>query len=158
MLIRHVMSSLRCTVRIMHLMIESWGGTMATNPTLERPEKAQQERGAPAELASITRDELKTKVDRGGDFKLVETLAPEQFQEAHLPGAFNMPPDRVSELAPTLLPDKRVEVITYCASTTCHASADAARELLRLGYTNVRHYAGGKADWVFAGLPVERSK
>lgn len=126
------------------------------NPTLESPAKAQQA-DAPAELVSITRDELKRKVDRAGDFKLVETLAPEQFQEGHLPGAINMPPDQVSTLAPTLLPDKQVEVITYCASRTCHASADAARELMKLGYTNVRHYAGGKAEWTFAGLPLERN-
>jgi rhodanese-related sulfurtransferase len=127
------------------------------NPTLDSSAKAQQA-DAPAELVSITRDELKRKVDRAGDFKLVETLAPEQFQEGHLPGAINMPPDQVSKLAPRLLPDKQAEVITYCASSTCHASADAARELMKLGYRNVRHYAGGKADWTFAGLPVERNK
>ena len=129
---------------------------MAASSTVERSKGAQGR--AHAELAPMTRDELKTKVGRGGDFKLVETLAPEQFQETHLPGAINMPPDRVSELAPKLLPDKQVEVITYCASRTCHASVDAARELITLGYANVRHYAGGKADWVFAGLPVVRSK
>ena len=131
---------------------------MAANPTLERRNRTQQE-PASAELPSISRDELKAMVegDRGDGFKLVETLAPEQFHEAHLPGAINMPPDRVSELAPNVLPDKGIEVITYCASPTCHASADAARELMKLGYTHVRHYAGGKADWMFAGLPIERS-
>ena len=127
------------------------------NPTLEGSIRAQQA-DAPAELVSITRDELKRKVERGGDFKLVETLAPERFREGHLPGAINMPPDQVSTLAPRLLPDKQVEVITYCANRTCHASSDAVRELMKLGYTNVRHYAGGKADWTFAGLPIERSQ
>jgi rhodanese-related sulfurtransferase len=126
------------------------------NQILEGPVTAQQA-DAPAQLVSITRDELKRKVDRGDDFTLVETLAPEQFQEGHLPGAINMPPDQVSKLAPGLLPDKQVEVITYCASRTCHASGDAARALMKLGYTNVRHYVGGKADWTFAGLPIERS-
>ena len=106
----------------------------------------------------MTRDELKVRIGRGGDFKLVETLPPEQFREGHLPGAINLPLDQVSTLAPKLLPDKQTEVITYCASRTCHASADAARELIKLGYTNVRHYAGGKADWTFAGLPIERIK
>lgn len=126
------------------------------NPALEGSATAQQA-DAPAELLAITRDELKRKMDRAGDFRLVETLAPEQFLEGHLPGAVNMPPDQVSTLAPRLLPDKQVEVITYCASRTCHASAEAARELMKLGYTNVRHYAGGKADWKFGGLPIERS-
>ena len=31
----------------------------------------------------------------------------------------------------------------------------AARELAALGYTNVRDYAGGKQEWMEAGLPVE---
>jgi rhodanese-related sulfurtransferase len=126
------------------------------NPTLEKPVKAQQATTSD-DLAAITRDALKVRLGRGGDFKLVETLAPEQFREGHLPGAINIPPDQVSTLAPKLLPDKQAEVITYCASRTCHASADAARELIKLGYTNVRHYAGGKADWTFAGLPMERT-
>ena len=125
------------------------------NPTLEGSTSAQHA-DASAEPGAITRDELKVKLGRGGDFKLVETLAPEQFRKGHLPGAINMPPDQISALAPKLLPDKQVEVITYCASQTCHASADAARELIKLGYTNVRHYAGGKSDWTFAGLPIER--
>ena len=123
------------------------------NPTMETAAHAEQG-DAPAEVASITRDELKMKVGRGGAYTLIETLPPEQFQEGHLPGAINLPPDQVSTLAPTLLPDKDIEIITYCASRTCHASAKAARALMRLGYTNVRHYPGGKADWKSAGLPI----
>lgn len=128
---------------------------MAVNTTLEREERAKGSEPS-SDVPSVTRDELKTMIGRGGTFLLIETLAPEQFEETHLPGAINLPPDRVRELAPSLLPDKQREVITYCASRTCHASVDAARELIALGYTHVRHYPGGKADWVFAGLPVER--
>jgi len=47
-----------------------------------------------------------------------------------------------------------MEVIVYCAGPTCHASENAARELTDLGYSNPRHYAGGKQDWQDAGLPV----
>jgi rhodanese-related sulfurtransferase len=107
-------------------------------------------------VRSITREELKDKIDRGDRFVLMETLAPEYFRHAHLPGAVNAPPDQVTNLAPALVPGKQTEIVTYCASATCHASADAARELISLGYTNVRHYAGGKQDWMAAHLPVER--
>ena len=69
-------------------------------------------------VATITRDELKTKMDRGERFKLAETLAPTAYEHAHLPGAINLPPDRVRELAPQLLPDKQEEIIVYCASPT----------------------------------------
>ena len=67
-------------------------------------------------VATITRDELKEKIDRGDNFNLVETLAPHAYEHAHLPGAINLPPDRVEELAPNLLPDKDAEIVVYCQS------------------------------------------
>jgi rhodanese-related sulfurtransferase len=69
-------------------------------------------------IATITRDELKAKLDRDDDFWLVETLAPHAFEHAHLPGAINLPPDLVAELAPRVLPDKAKEIVVYCASPT----------------------------------------
>ena len=69
-------------------------------------------------LATITRDELKRKIDQGDKFLLVETLPPETYHHAHLPGAFNLPPDQVSQRAEALLPDKSAEIIVYCGSFT----------------------------------------
>lgn len=69
-------------------------------------------------VATISRDELKTKTDRGDDFVLVETLPAQTYHHAHLPGAINLPPDQVSRIAPTLLPDKNAEIVVYCASPT----------------------------------------
>ena len=69
-------------------------------------------------LDTISRDELKAKIDGGEAFTLVETLAEVAYQHAHLPGAINLPPDRVRELAPGLLPDKGAEIIVYCSSPT----------------------------------------
>lgn len=66
--------------------------------------------------STITREELKEKIDREDDFTLVETLAKEYYRHAHLPGAINIPPDRVAELAPAMLPDKKAEIVVYCAS------------------------------------------
>jgi rhodanese-related sulfurtransferase len=67
-------------------------------------------------VATITRDELKRKLDHGDDFKLVETLAPHAYEHAHLPRAINLPPDQVRSLAPQLLPDKGAEIVVYCQS------------------------------------------
>ncbi len=69
-------------------------------------------------VATISRDELKEKIDRGDDFLLVETLAPTAYHHAHLPGAINLPPDQVKEIAPMLLPDKAAEIVVYCANPT----------------------------------------
>jgi len=69
-------------------------------------------------VETISKEELKAKMDRGEAFTLVETLAPVAYEHAHLPGAINLPPDRVRELAPRLLPDKSAEIIVYCSSPT----------------------------------------
>jgi rhodanese-related sulfurtransferase len=104
---------------------------------------------------AISREELKKKMDAGESFYLVETLPKETFDHAHLPGAVNLPPDRLTELAPKLLPDKTAEIVVYCSTPDCHISETAARKLEALGYVNVRDYKGGKLDWIDAGLPIE---
>ena len=68
--------------------------------------------------STITRQELKEKIDRGDDFELVETLSPTAYDHAHLPGARNLPPDKVAELAARLLPNKWAEIVVYCANPT----------------------------------------
>jgi rhodanese-related sulfurtransferase len=67
--------------------------------------------------STISTKALKAKLDRKGSVKLVETLAPERYREGHLPGALNIPPDKIKELAPQLLPDKDAEIVTYCANS-----------------------------------------
>jgi rhodanese-related sulfurtransferase len=65
----------------------------------------------------VSTKELKSKRDRKENITLVETLAPERYREAHLPGALNIPPESIKQLAPQLLPNKDAEIITYCANT-----------------------------------------
>jgi rhodanese-related sulfurtransferase len=68
--------------------------------------------------STISRDELKQKIDRKDDFLLVETLPAASYHHAHLPGAINLPPDQVTQLAPTLLPNKAADIVVYCAIPT----------------------------------------
>lgn len=65
--------------------------------------------------ATISTRELKSKLDQK-QITVVETLAPERYREAHIPGALNIPPDKIKELAPQLLPNKQTEIVTYCAN------------------------------------------
>jgi len=67
---------------------------------------------------TISRDELKIKIDRHDEFRLVETLPETAYHHAHLPGAINIPPQKLAELAATLLPNKQAEIVVYCASPT----------------------------------------
>jgi rhodanese-related sulfurtransferase len=69
-------------------------------------------------VATISRDDLKLKIDQGESFLLVETLPATAYHHAHLPGAINLPPDQVAQLAPTLLPHKTADIVVYCAKPT----------------------------------------
>ena len=62
----------------------------------------------------IDRDELRTKIDGGDPFVLLEVLAPRYYWHSHLPGALNLPPGKATEMAPDLLPDKEAEIVLYC--------------------------------------------
>ena len=102
----------------------------------------------------ITRAELRDAID-SGDVTVVEALPAPYYEDAHLPGAINIPHTEVRDLAPELLPDKDAAIVTYCANLPCPNSEVAAIVLAKLGYTNVREYAEGKQDWQEAGLPLE---
>jgi rhodanese-related sulfurtransferase len=65
-------------------------------------------------VANIGRDELRAKIAREDPFILLEVLAPPYYRHSHLPGALNLPPGKVAEMAPDLLPDKEAEIVLYC--------------------------------------------
>ncbi len=62
------------------------------------------------------------------------------------------------EAAARLAPEKTVLVVTYCPGGLRRRSKTAARAFEQLGYTNVRVYEGGKADWLQAGLPLHGTR
>jgi rhodanese-related sulfurtransferase len=64
-------------------------------------------------VKTITREELKAKMDRGDDFVLLEVLREESYQRAHLPGAIRF---QATNRAPELLPDKSATIVAYCSN------------------------------------------
>ena len=103
---------------------------------------------------TISREELKELIERRA-VTVAEALPEPYFEQEHLPGAVNLPHDAAAEQIEELLPDKSAPVVTYCASLSCRNSAQLAARLTQMGYTHVREYAEGKADWTDAGLPTE---
>ena len=108
-----------------------------------------------SEIPQIGRDELRAKIENDDEFVLVDALAPMSYARSHLPGAINLPLEWVDERAPRRIPELDTEVVVYCIDTACTSSVLVAERLRGLGYTNVRHYLEGKADWTAAGLPLE---
>lgn len=106
-------------------------------------------------IRTISRQDLQARIERKEPLVILEALPESYYQTGHLPGAFNLPHDRVRDLAPVLVPHKDTAVVTYCASATCRNSHIAADTLRGMGYTDVSVYAEGKQDWIEAGLPLE---
>lgn len=107
-------------------------------------------------MRTITRDQVKKHLDNHDKIVLIEALPEKYYEDGHLPGALQILPEKIKELAPQLLTDKNQLIVTYCANTTCPNSKTAAELLTGLGYTNVAEYVEGKQDWLEAGLPVEK--
>jgi rhodanese-related sulfurtransferase len=102
-------------------------------------------------IRTIGRDELKAKLARGDDFKLVMALNRWAFDAKHIPGSLHF--DTPDELYAAVKPDD--DVVVYCSNVDCLSSVAVYRDLVRRGYGNVRRYAGGLLEWEDAGLPLE---
>jgi rhodanese-related sulfurtransferase len=102
-------------------------------------------------MRTITRDELKTKLDRNENIKLCCTLSKIQFDAMHIPGSIHV--DSPEAAMKHLNIDD--EIVVYCSDIDCSASQLAYRLLTENGYINVRRYDSGLADWQAAGFPLE---
>jgi rhodanese-related sulfurtransferase len=102
-------------------------------------------------VATIDREELKSKLDNGEPIKLVMALNRWAFDAKHIPGSLHF--DDPDELYSALQKDD--EIIVYCSNVDCLSSVAVYRALVQRGYGNVRRYAGGLLDWEDAGLPLE---
>jgi rhodanese-related sulfurtransferase len=102
-------------------------------------------------MRTISLEELRDKMNRGDDFKLVMTLAEWAYQMSHIPGSLNI---NNMEQAKELL-DPEDDIVVYCSDTNCLASQAAYHYLTKNGFTNVRRFSGGLAEWQAAGFPLE---
>lgn len=99
----------------------------------------------------IDREEVKQKLDRGDDFKLVMVLGEWAYRAKHIPGSLHL--DTIEKALQAL--DTNDEIVVYCSGPSCVASVAAYRMLTQNGYGNVRRYAGGLEDWERSGYPLE---
>ncbi len=102
-------------------------------------------------MRTITTAQLKEKIGTRRKFALVNVLPEMYFKAKHIPGSINMPVDDIEKEAGKKLPDKSMEIVVYCASSTCHASPTAAMKLKALGYSNVIEFEGGLKGWEDSG-------
>jgi rhodanese-related sulfurtransferase len=102
-------------------------------------------------MSNISREELKAKLDRGDNFKLVMVNSELGFNSLHIPGSvhYNTADEAYAHL------DQNAEIVVYCNDPICVASTTFYRMLEQRGYRNIIHYKGGLTDWEQAGYPLE---
>ncbi|XOF32877.1 MAG: rhodanese-like domain-containing protein [Candidatus Electrothrix sp. YB6] len=98
---------------------------------------------------------LKKSIDtEPADLVVVDARNPEEYQEVHIKGAINVPQKKFKKYAHLLPKDKSARIIFYCNGVKCGKSKKAAKEALKLGYTQVIVYAEGMPVWEEKGMPI----
>ncbi len=89
---------------------------------------------------------------REGHTTLLDVRPADEFALGHLPGAVNIPLDRLDTILAGLPPDHAV--IAYCRGPYCILSFEAVARLRSCGVEAYR-LEDGYPEWRAAGLPVE---
>lgn len=75
---------------------------------------------------------------------ILDVRTQEEFEDGHIPGAFNIPNEAIGTGGIAELPDKEQLILVYCRSG--NRSKQASKKLVALGYTNIVEF-GGINDW-----------
>src|SRR6476661_3411355 len=84
----------------------------------------------------ISLEDLKARLEDKGRAQpvLVDVREKDEFRAGYIPGATHVPRGFLEMQAEQKLPDKKAEIVVYCAGGT--RSAFAAKSLAELGYEN----------------------
>jgi rhodanese-related sulfurtransferase len=97
-------------------------------------------------------DAVKTRIDRGDKFLLVDVREESEFAKDHLPGAIHLGKGVIERDIEARVSDLGAEMILYCGGG--FRSALAADNLQKMGYTNVISMDGGIRGWREKGYPL----
>jgi len=104
------------------------------------------------DASEISIEETHRFIQNGDRIVLLDIREEEERTLGYIKGDIFIPMDELDEKAETLLPEKDVPVIIYCAVGI--RSLAAAKFLKKMGYTNVFSMAKGIEGWEEAGFEV----
>jgi rhodanese-related sulfurtransferase len=105
-------------------------------------------------VRETTIDEIKSRLDRGDKFVLVDVREESEWQKDHLPGAIHMSKGVIERDVEHKVPDLNTEMVLYCGGG--FRSALAADNLQKMGYTNVISMDGGVRGWREKNYPMTK--
>ena len=102
------------------------------------------------EMEPIPAAELLERAKKGL-VTVLDVRPAEEYAAGHVPGALNVPLDKLESYLSRL--PKRKEVIAYCRGPYCLMSFEAVEKLRKRGW-RARRLENGLPEWRAAGLPV----
>jgi rhodanese-related sulfurtransferase len=102
------------------------------------------------EIASITADQLKEKIETNADLIMINVLSEETYVDCHITESINIPYERLIELVSSW--DKDKEIVLYCAQNSCSKARQAYELLHDMGFTHLYQYEGGMKEWIKKGF------
>ncbi len=94
----------------------------------------------------ITPQQAKEIMDSGEDCIILDVREASEYGKGHIRGAVQLSVTRVKKNAGEIIPDKDRLILVYCRSGV--RSAAAGKQLLELGYRNVKDF-GGLRNWPY---------
>lgn len=100
-------------------------------------------------------DTVKTRMDHGEKFLLIDVREESEYAKDHLPGAIHLGKGIIERDIEAHVPELNTEMVLYCGGG--FRSALAADNLQKMGYSNVISMDGGIRDWREKGYPLTKS-
>jgi rhodanese-related sulfurtransferase len=105
-------------------------------------------------VREVTIDEVKTKLDRGERFTLIDVREESEYGADHLPGAVHLGKGIIERDIEERVPDVNAPLVLYCGGG--FRSALAADNLQKMGYKNVLSMDGGIRGWREKGYALTK--
>ena len=103
----------------------------------------------------ITQEEAARIMEEETGYLIVDVRTEEEYDEAHIPSAINIPNETIGTDVIPELPDKDQTLLVYCRSG--RRSKAAAEKLAALGYTRVLEF-GGIMTWTGETISTEEEE
>lgn len=101
--------------------------------------------GKTAPYQNITDKELNDLITSGKELILIDVREPDEFQGGYIQGAVNIPLGQLESRLKEIPQEKTV--VVYCRSGK--RSAEAAKLLVKSGYTKIVNLEGGIINWTY---------
>lgn len=105
-------------------------------------------------VRECTVDHVKSRLDRGETFHLVDVREESEWANGHLPGAIHLGKGVIERDIEAVITNTDADIVLYCGGG--YRSALAAESIGKMGYTNVVSMDGGHRGWTQSGYPIEQ--